>query len=140
MADPIDLATTASPIPEDDWTGPSFPAGHDLNGFRVLELAGEYDFSTDEELQSMLADCNPGPHRVLVLDMSHVTFIDASTAGRLLDASATTQIILVGATGLVRASLTYSTQPGICPAAAPFPVWALCGLIEPHRKHPDLSR
>ena len=101
MADPVAVATTASPIPFDDGTAPSFPAGHDLNGFRVLELAGEYDFSTTEELRAMLADCNPGPHRVLVLDMSHVTFIDASATGRLLNASATTQIILVGATGLV---------------------------------------
>ena len=100
MADPVAVATTASPIPFDDGTAPSFPAGHDLNGFRVLELAGEYDVSTDEELQAMLADFNPGPHRALVLDMSHVTFIDASTAGRLLNASATVQIILVGATGI----------------------------------------
>jgi anti-anti-sigma factor len=121
MADPIDLATTASPIPEDDWTGPSFPAGHDLNGFRVLELAGEYDFSTDEELQSMLADCNPGPHRVLVLDMSHVTFIDASTAGRLLDASATTQIILVGATGLVARVLDILDSAGHLPRRRTIP-------------------
>ena len=121
MADPVAVATTASPIPFDDGTAPGSPAGHDLNGFRVLELAGEYDFSTDEELQAMLADCNPGPHRALVLDMSHVTFIDASTAGRLFNASATRQIILVGATGIAARVLDILDSDGHLPRRSAIP-------------------
>jgi anti-anti-sigma factor len=121
MADPVAVATKASPIPFDDGTAPGSPAGHDLNGFRVLELAGEYDFSTAEELRAMLADSNPGPPRVLVLDMSHVTFIDASAAGRLLNASATTQIILVGATGIVARVLDIVDSDGHLPRRRTLP-------------------
>jgi anti-anti-sigma regulatory factor len=87
----------------------------------VLELAGEYDISSDD-LRAALDGQLPGPPGLLVIDLTRVTFMDAGCTGMLLSAASKRQIVLVGATGIVARVLDlldpdqhlprYRTRPG----------------------------
>lgn len=101
MTDP--LHGTAAPRPNGHDVGFAQPEAdrHSRERLRVLELSGEYDIASVDALQAKLADDSPAPDRVLVVDLSDVTFLDAGCTGRLLSAAAERQVVVVGATGIV---------------------------------------
>lgn len=101
MTDSADWAATPSPNGNEAESAHLLRVRPDREGLRVVELAGEYDISTADDLRAALDDAVPGPHGLLVIDLTHVTFIDAHCTGRLLSAASQQRIILVGATGIV---------------------------------------
>ena len=100
MTDPADWAATPSPNGNEVGSEDLFRARPDRAHHRVLELAGEYDIASDD-LRAALDDKLPGPPGLLVIDLTHVTFIDAHCTGMLLNAASKRQVVLVGATGIV---------------------------------------
>jgi anti-anti-sigma factor len=67
----------------------------------VLELAGEYDISTGDDLRAALDGELPAPHGLLVIDLTRVTFMDAHCTGMLISAASNRLVVVVGATGSV---------------------------------------
>lgn len=101
MTDP--LHWTPMPHPNGQQLG-SVPAVAGRNGrehMRVLELSGEYDIATVDELQAQLSDGSPVSSAVLVIDLTDVTFLDARCTGRLLTVASERPVVVVGASGIV---------------------------------------
>jgi len=73
---------------------------YDLTSCRVLELTGECDISTFDELERALTSSLSDSPGEVVVDLTHVTFIDAHCVGLLISAGATSMSV-VGASGIV---------------------------------------
>jgi anti-anti-sigma factor len=67
----------------------------------VLELAGEYDISTRDDLNAALDRAFADAHGLLAIDLTNVTFMDAHCTGMLISAAAHRRVVAVGATGMV---------------------------------------
>ena len=66
-------------------TTPQFELGHrDLGSALVVEVVGELDLATSEELGTLLDSTAARP--VVVVDLSRVSFIDSTTLSLLISA------------------------------------------------------
>jgi anti-sigma B factor antagonist len=59
----------------------------DVNGFPILEVAGEIDIYTAPLFKQAVVDLVAAGHRDLFIDMAHVRFMDSSGFGTLLGAT-----------------------------------------------------
>lgn len=101
MADPVDWLATSSPNAHEVGSADLSRSRHARERRRVLELAGEYDISNDDDLQATLADELASPDGLLVVDLTRVTFLDAHCTGILLSAASKREIVLVGVRAIV---------------------------------------
>jgi anti-anti-sigma factor len=99
MTDPIKTVEWGSLLPTPRPT--LAHSVYDLDHCRVIELTGECDVATSEHLRTMLCDALPEPPVDLVLDLTHVTFMDAHSTSILLSTTGSHSLAVVGASGIV---------------------------------------
>jgi anti-anti-sigma factor len=69
-------------------TTAAFTSLSEQSGFTVAEVEGEIDISNSVELGTELSHAVPNDARGLVLDLTHVSFIDSSGIRTLFDLAA----------------------------------------------------
>jgi anti-anti-sigma factor len=77
------------------------------DGALVIALAGELDLATSSELATKLEELAGQPHRPVIVDLSHLTFLDSSGIALLVAESRRRvdsggRLVLAGPTGEVR--------------------------------------
>ena len=77
-------------------------SGYHLAAFRVVELSGDCDISTEQALRDGLAQAPGDPDRGLIVDMSRVSFCDGESAATILVAESDRRLAVVGVSGATR--------------------------------------
>lgn len=98
------MATSTEPRVRDSVPEPFAATLHDHSAGWALELSGECDLLSLEQLRSTLADAESvarGGGRLLV-DVSRLTFCDARSAGLILETTRAVRSPPVGARGIVK--------------------------------------